>query len=180
MSILTNISKCLYMQILFQYQSENKMCWKKCLGTFKHICKLFSCVEVRELSENSQFLLYISMAFKNRHISQNLILRSKSPSPFNLFLQSLGCQSSPFWTLSKALFLSTTRWQVDPLFGTLLRPRPTGSCHVKELSLATPRVQHPRCGQRHRPSLVPWLAAEIFTWQRNWPIPAGSKTRVTD
>lgn len=180
MNILINISKCLYMQILFQYQSENKRCWKTCLGRFKHICKLFSCVEERERSENSQLLLYLSMAFKNRHIPPNLILRSKIPSLFNLFLQFRVSIQSPFWTLSKALFSSTTRWQVDPLFETLPKPRPTGSCHVKELPLATPRVQHPRCGQRHRPSLVPWLAAEIFTWQRNWPIPAGSKSRVTD
>lgn len=84
------------MQILFQYQSENKMCWKKCLGKFKLSCKLFSCVEVRELPKNSQFLLYFSMAFKNRHISQNFFLMSKIPSPFNLFLQSLGGQSSLF------------------------------------------------------------------------------------
>lgn len=99
MNVLINISKCLYIQILFQYQYENKMCWKKCLGKFKHICKLFSCVEVKERSEKSQFLLYLSMAVKNKHISQKLILRSKIPILFNLFLQSLGCQSKVLFEL---------------------------------------------------------------------------------
>lgn len=39
------------MQILLKYQYDNKMCWKKCLGKMKHICKLFSRVEVRVRSE---------------------------------------------------------------------------------------------------------------------------------
>lgn len=139
MNILINISKCLHMQILFQYQSENKMCWKTCLGRCKHICKLFSCVEVRERSENSQFLLYLSMAFKNRHISQNLILRSKIPSLFNLFLQSLqGVNPKSLLNFIKSTFLiyhqvagGSTLWNATqtPPYRKLsckgaLRPRP--------------------------------------------------------
>uniref|UniRef100_M3YAD2 Uncharacterized protein n=1 Tax=Mustela putorius furo TaxID=9669 RepID=M3YAD2_MUSPF len=37
-------------------------------------------------------------------------------------------------------------------FGAGAQPRPTGSCHEKEPSLATPTVQHPGHGQRHRPA----------------------------
>lgn len=67
------------------------------LGKFKHICELFSWEEVRDHSENSPFLVYLSMAFKNRS-PQNYILKFNIPNPFNLFLQSLGF-------LSKILFV---------------------------------------------------------------------------
>lgn len=151
MNILLNISKCLYIQILLKYLSDNKMCWEKCLGNSNIFVNFFLGRSERSLWKFS-ILLYLSMAFKNRQISQKPLPEVQDPKPLQFVSLAFRVSiHSPFWTLSKVFSFSTTRWQMDLLFGTLPRPRPTGSCHVMETSLATPRVQHPGRGQRHRP-----------------------------
>lgn len=104
---------------------------------------------VKDHPGNSQFFYTSLWLLKIGRSPQNHLLRSKILSPSNLF-HSLRSQSCSL-TLSKSFSLSTTRWQMDPLFGERPWPRPTGSCHGKETSVATPGVQHPRRGQRHRP-----------------------------
>lgn len=116
---------------------------------FKH--RLSSWMVVRARSRTSTFF-YTLVSLKRCEISKRPIIEDKNSSNlcFLSFKVIFELHNSHFPYLP-ALSSLNTRWQLELPFRARPRHRPTGSCHTKKISMATPGVQHPRSGQRHRP-----------------------------
>lgn len=110
-------------------------------------------------------ILYLSTYFGNRQVSPKTIFW-RLKSQFVLFFFNL----KYFLNLFSSIFLIQPpggRWNHlsdgDP--GPALP-----EVVMNRRSLATPRLQHPGGGQRHRPTQS-HDSLQILTWQRNRPIP---------
>lgn len=96
------------------------------------------------------------MSLKGMRSPKGQLLRTKTPPicvfrVLKWFLKSFWNFTTPFFLIFQHFPFQTPGGRWNHFFRARPRHRPTGSCHIMEISMATPRVQHPRCGQRHRP-----------------------------
>lgn len=116
---------------------------------FKH--RLSSWMVVRARSRTSTFFYTLDVSKKVWDLQKtNYWGQNSSNLCFLSFKVIFELHNSHFPYLP-ALSSLNTRWQLELPFRARPRHRPTGSCHTKKISMATPGVQHPRRGQRHRP-----------------------------
>lgn len=132
---------------------------KSDVGNFKHICKLLGegGRSARSLSGIISLLLWLLKIASSAH--------PKSLPKVQYSKTLLRSQSKVLFELIKAFFLIYhTRWQMDPLLES--EPDPALPEVVMQRNPLWPRLgSAPPTRTAARPIPVPWLAAEIFTWQ---------------